>query len=237
MADARYFIPDHASLGDVYSKDDLRDLLQAGELSRSDIVFDDETGLAHLLGDLLITAYREPRAEGARSARELNDDPPREHEFRAHTPLPRPETESESDEDEDEDDGGDADTLVSRDAEPSSLEQTEDDLMEPAGEELLYHGHPSWLAYPKSVLALFGFGGAAWLFYHFHAELAWIIVSDRSRCCRSCLSPSNAKNSHAKKFVVIASIHRAGRCCSDLKSSIAFVRCRTENFGQSSSSQ
>ena len=56
MPEARYFLPDHASLKDVYTKDDLRELLQAGRLSRSEIVLDDETGLAHLLGDLLASA-------------------------------------------------------------------------------------------------------------------------------------------------------------------------------------
>src|SRR6188472_3466663 len=94
MSDARYFLAEHASLKDVYSKDDLRGLLQSGKLSRSDILVDDETGLAHLLGDLLRTAYREPRRQvspaGNESAAEepeeesedeLTDEPPDEPEI------------------------------------------------------------------------------------------------------------------------------------------------------------
>lgn len=176
MADARYFVPDHASLKDVYSKDDLRGLLQAGKLSRSDIVIDDQTGLAHLLGDLLMTAYRETRVETVRATAGVAGAPPPQHEFRANTPLPRPETQPEED-------------AESGFAPEEELEETIDEpeaetlptgdgvIAAPAGEGLLYHGHPSWLAYPKSVLALFGFGTAAWLFHRLHAEFAWVIVS------------------------------------------------------------
>jgi len=174
MADARYFVPDHASLKDVYSKDDLREMLQAGELSRSDIVFDDETGLSHLLGDLLMTAYRESRGERVRTTSGLAGERPQQHEFRAHTPLPRPETDGEGDEGSEYPSGEEA-------CEPprgrTMGQSAEEEPEESDGEELLYHGHPSWRAYPKSVVALFAFGGAAWLFYRFHAELGWVIVS------------------------------------------------------------
>ncbi|MCE9520596.1 MAG: PH domain-containing protein [Verrucomicrobia bacterium] len=186
MADARYFIPDHALLKDVYSKDDLRDLLQAGRLSRSDIMVDDQTGLAHLLGDLLTSAYRERQPGALRPDTSLTDVIPQAHEFRADTPLPRPENERVPDEDEDDDYNLEA---ASDDDEVDQLETTGDlfapreqkievsQPVEQQSEKLLYHGHPSWLAYPKSVLALFAFGTAAWLFYHLHAELAWVIIS------------------------------------------------------------
>lgn len=174
MADDRYFLPDHASLKDVYSKDDLREMLQAGKLSRSDIVFDDETGLSHLLGDLLMSAYRESRGDRVRTTPGPAGERPREHEFRAHTPLPRPETDGEGD-----DDSGcppDEETCGLHRGGPMQ-QSAEEELEESDGEELLYHGHPSWRAYPKSVGALFAFGGAAWLFGHFHAGLGWVIVS------------------------------------------------------------
>jgi hypothetical protein len=200
MADARYFIPEHASLKDVYSKDDLRGLLQAGRLSRSDIVFDDQTGLAHLLGDLLMSAYREPRpASGPASEEPAVESSPQELEFRAHTPLPRSEAEQEDEEhdgegeevEEAEDEGedeGDDEEGVEDDVEAEATAgaavrepMPQSKVARAAGsfeaEELLYHGHPSWLAYPKSVLALFAFGTAAWLFHRLHAELAWVIVS------------------------------------------------------------
>ena len=178
MADARYFIPDHASLKDVYSKDDLRGLLQAGRLSRSDIVFDDQTGLAHLLGDLLMTAYRETRTEPLPAAADPDDEQPHGQEFRAHTPLPGPRAELEGEGDDDLDFGPEDDEEAREDLPAGRIQQSgEEGLAESEEEELLYHGHPSWRAYPRSVLALFAFGAAAWLFHHLHAELAWVIVS------------------------------------------------------------
>ena len=192
MSDARYFIPEHATLKDVYSKDDLRELLQMGRLSRSDILIDDATGLAHLLGDLLRMPGRGGNQARGRPAMGAEEDEEGEtddgtdaesgdHEFRGDTPLPRlgrePGDEFAPDDPEDED-------------EPSSWEEgeageEEDELSgggvsavaAPERERLLYHGHPSWLVYPKSVRALFAFGAAAWLFHHLHAGLAWVVVS------------------------------------------------------------
>lgn len=177
MADTRYFIPDHPSLKGVYSKDDLRGLLHAGRVSRSDIVFDDETGLSHLLGDLLMMPYR-GMSEGRHDPEEdqdagedETDDPVREHEFRAHTPL-----------------AGRKQDASAADLAGEMPEDYPEETYSPGyagehesqgqnGEELLYLGHPSWLAYPRSVLGLFAFGGAAWLFYFFHADMAWVVVS------------------------------------------------------------
>ncbi|HEY2574068.1 MAG TPA: PH domain-containing protein [Verrucomicrobiaceae bacterium] len=194
MSDARYFIPDHATLKDVYSKDELRGLLQSGKLSRSDILVDDETGLAHLLGDLLRTPYREPRRESARPPNEAeeeddkdenetegetnDDEPAPEQEFRAHTPLPKRgrdsmgEIELELPADEEETSSGEE--FVMEEADENDVSGK---MPAPNQEELLYHGHPSWLAYPRSILALFAFGAAAWLFHFLHAELAWVVVS------------------------------------------------------------
>ncbi len=159
---------------------------------------DDQTGLAHLLGDLLTSAYRERRPEALRHPMDLVDEAPQAHEishvheapqvqripqvheFRADTPLPRQVNESEPDE------AGDSDLDIHTEGDeeamgdlfaPRKQQTSENQSPEQQVERLLYQGHPSWLAYPKSVLALFGFGAAAWLFHHLHAELAWVIIS------------------------------------------------------------
>ncbi len=117
MAAARYFLPDHATLKDVYSRHELRTMLLAGTLSRSDMVLDDETGLAHLLGDLLAMPYPDATVMPTRSTSGLQprpSPPGGSHEFRADTPLPKPEPKrtapsAEEDPDEEED-GGDLDS-------------------------------------------------------------------------------------------------------------------------------
>jgi membrane protein YdbS with pleckstrin-like domain len=99
MPNARYFLPDHPTLKDVYSKRDLRAMLISGELSRSDMVLDDETGHGHFLGDLLAMPYPDVtnmprRSTSSTTGGDLPPTPqlPPNHEFRADTPLPRPET-------------------------------------------------------------------------------------------------------------------------------------------------
>lgn len=173
MSDARYFLPDHPSLKDVYTKDDLRALLQAGRLSRSEIVLDDETGLAHLLGDLLASAYREPPRDPARAASALRDEPSRDQVFRAHTPLPERE---EGDEAEDAMEARDDDWGEEGSEDFKEPEREGAEAAAPRGEELLYQGHPSWLAYPRALLAVLVFSGAAWLGHYYHAGLPWVIV-------------------------------------------------------------
>src|SRR3954468_15124431 len=98
MSVPRYFLPEHPKLKDVYSKSELRGMLQAGELSRSDMVTDDETGIHYLLGDLLAMPFREAVIVPARSTSSLQPAQPVSHEFRADTPLPRPEREGLEDE-------------------------------------------------------------------------------------------------------------------------------------------
>ena len=106
MSAARYFLPDHPKLTDVYSKGELRAMLQAGQLSRSDMVTDDETGKGYLLGDLLMTPFPDVAVVPLRSTNSLQTRQPSQtqsHEFRADTPLPRVERE-ELDEDDDRED-------------------------------------------------------------------------------------------------------------------------------------
>lgn len=175
MSQNHYFLPDHPSLREVYSKNDLRILLQNGELSRSDMVLDDETGKAHFLGDLLAIPYSEinrvPQHDG-------DENPvvstPRSLEFRADTPLPRPETSLPDDSDEidewsDDDEMEDAPAVdewqPSRDRSPLRMD-----------DELYYIGHPSWFAYPKSILFFIIFIGGAVFSYQSQYGIEWVTL-------------------------------------------------------------
>lgn len=227
MPEARYFLPDHPDLQGEYSREDLKLLLQAGKLSRSDMVMDDETGLAHLLGALLASPYYLSPHHGKRRATDslrdaesppsaekdaeplpvpttpaprLEDEPepepehePEDHaepmEFRAATPLRQREVpsfevdhygdEEEEEEvivdDEDEEDeyhpGGPVlpEAYVPR---PSPVFQA----ALPQEEELLYHGHPSWLSYPKTLMAFVAFAGISILCQRLHYGMEWSIT-------------------------------------------------------------
>ena len=194
MPDARYFLPEHKSLQDTYSKDDLRRLVHAGRLSRSEMVLDDVTGQAHLLGDLLAAPFHGTAPPGRSHAAGGDVEI-----FRASTPLPRPESRDTPDYDDDDahpaDDGDDEAWEDSTDEEsvmeaapvvPAVLRRvprTEDlhDMSpgiesspeEKVEEELFYHGRPSWFSYPKSVVATATFGTAAWLCYKYNAGIIW----------------------------------------------------------------
>lgn len=245
MSQPRYFLPDHQVLTEVYSKVDLRAMLQSGELSRSEIVVDDETGLGHLLGDLLAAPYPDVTGTPTQTTSGTRPRPPLKQEFRADTPLTRslpPQNtrirkevdEQDEDEDDEEDGyddeppGGDSgeeeDDLDQRDLfsysrpvnrqpqshpqRPADLEdEPEDVFLEPrlsppspllpgptapqtdefgppagptlpsrGGEEILFLGHPSWFAYPKSLAISFAcLGGAAFCFTQQHG-LEWIVL-------------------------------------------------------------
>lgn len=191
MSVPRYFLPEHPRLTDVYSKGELRGLLQTGELSRSDMVTDDETGISYLLGDLLAMPFRDAEVLPSRSTSSLNTPQTIPHEFRADTPLPRnerdlPEPVFESDDrafrDEDrpdEDEEGpdlpedatfEEDTPPYEDDEPDALEE------DFTGEELLYMGHPSWFAFPKSLMVAAVCAGSAVYFYTHNIGLEWLTL-------------------------------------------------------------
>lgn len=252
MPNARYFVPDHPKFTDVYTKDELRLLLQKGELSRSDILCDDETGLAHLLGDLLSTPYPEATVAPSRSTQSsvppLDSPPPQVQEFRASTPLsqtPLPprrnsrrdeteeEWEDESDTDADFDDehprqragetDDDDDLDQSEDRYTDSEEESDDDdayldeetdatfeeedddhdlvagnasapvttaeernravfptvvreSMMAQEDDLLYLGHPSWLAYPKALLAFTFFALVSTACWQLRYGLEWVML-------------------------------------------------------------
>lgn len=156
MNDTRFFLPDRPEFKDVYSRDELRQLLKSGRLSRSEIVMDDQTGLAHLLGDLLAAPHPDvvPKVKRVTPRR---PDVPSVQEFRADTPLPlRDELEYEDDDDQ----GGEYEEID--EVEDEGLESPREPH-EPLSsrEELLYHGRPSFLCYPKSILLFIIFTAAA----------------------------------------------------------------------------
>ena len=233
MSPARYFLPEHPTLTEVYSKAELRGMLQAGELSRSDMVMDDETGIAYLLGDLLAMPFPDAAVAPTRSTSPLRAPRvPQSHEFRADTPLPRSEwegnrrnqstkepieedvhayeapppggfgfDETEEDEDEERDavfeEEEDGDSIISIAGAPPSQHphvalspdeedgnaggtppaagfMMEDDLGEE--EEFLYIGHPSWFAFPKSLLVVAICLGSAYYFYKHQVGLEWLTL-------------------------------------------------------------
>lgn len=252
MPNARYFVPDHPKFTDVYTKDELRVLLQKGELSRSDILCDDETGLAHLLGDLLSTPYPEATVAPSRSTQSsvppLENPPPQVQEFRAsttlsQTPLPRrnsrrdeveedweEETDDESDLDDedytrqraeeiedddldhledrytdsDEEEDDDDDSYSDEESDATFVAEDDDrDLVAGVGsvpvttaeernravfptvvreslmaqeDDLLYLGHPSWLAYPRALLAFVFFALISAACWHLRYGLEWVML-------------------------------------------------------------
>lgn len=248
MEAARYFVPEHPTLTEVYSRDELRHFLQRGELSRCDMICDDETGLAHLLGDLLSLPYRDATLAPSRSTRssvaELTAPHSNSHEFRADTPLtpahraipPRPSSSHDNylpssnshgepaihshhgDEpevvplDNEEYSGLDLDTDLYQDADadvdPDPDEEDELQDLRPfnpfgqsdipqfeedseiddlpyssasypptsAEEETLYMGHPSWLAFPKSLIGFATFASATVYVLAAHIGLEWVML-------------------------------------------------------------
>jgi hypothetical protein len=208
MSAARYFLPDHPKLSDVYSKGELRAMLQAGQLSRSDMVTDDETGKGYLLGDLLMMPFPDVAVVPLRSTNSLQTgQPPQTREFRADTPLPRVEREELDEEDGEEEDqeefhehqqGEQAEEEDEEDQEQETppapqrgterpavrnasvmaAEEKDEDQGEQEGddEELLYMGHPSWLAFPKSLLVAAVCIGSAVFFLEHNVGFEWITL-------------------------------------------------------------
>jgi hypothetical protein len=198
---ARYFLPEHPSLTDVYSKHELRGMLQAGQLSRSDMVTDDETGIAYLLGDLLMTPFPDATLAPTRSTNSLKTElPSPNHEFRADTPLPRGEREGVEEDEEQREEETEEDGEMRRLEEHEEEEEEEQDLNDEQdrgaqasssgmaasaaasqdenreSEELLYMGHPSWLSFPKALLIVAVCISSAVYFYQHNVGFEWITL-------------------------------------------------------------
>ncbi|CAN5873670.1 hypothetical protein BH11VER1_BH11VER1_30310 [soil metagenome] len=179
MPQNRYFLPDNPRFPEVYTKNDLRLFLQNGELSRSDMVLDDESGKAHFLGDLLAMPYSGTDRFTPLATQETPVSPlPRSIEFRADTPLPMPKSSLPAESEE-------FDDLFD---EEDSEEEPETDDWQPSGEssresspllqndDLYYIGHPSWFSYPKSILLALLFIGAAVFFHQARHGVEWVIL-------------------------------------------------------------
>lgn len=179
MPQNRYFLPDNPGFPEVYTKHDLRLFLQNGELSRSDMVLDDETGKAHFLGDLLAMPYSEVNQLTPPAA---NESPvshlPRSIEFRANTPLPNPEPSfpEESDEQEELFDDGETEDESEVDGWQPSNESSREPSPLFLSDDLYYIGHPSWFSYPKSILFALLFIGAAIFSYQSQHGIEWVIL-------------------------------------------------------------
>ena len=182
MNTARYFLPDHPELTDVYSKAALRALLQSGELSRSDIVTDDETGLSHLLGDLVTLPFPGAGVLPSRSTSPLQATVHESREFRADTPLPHTGTAHPEDLDgEDDDERATDDDPAQEEDEPATAmdetaHQKDDELPVDDEEILIYLGHPSWLAYPRALLVSAVCIATAYYFRQRGVGIEWITL-------------------------------------------------------------
>lgn len=192
----RYFLPDHEEFFDTYTREELRAMLLDGELSRSDIVVDDDTGMSHLLGDLLTRPLRGPAAPPA-------GEPPKAYrEFSADSPLPmrgnpQPYVPPDDFEDDDDDDDEDMEEEIPA-SYPSSAPVISDYALmrpvppaagpEPAPEapmrELILHRlRPSWLSYPKLLFLGILCGAAAVACYRLEAGLAYVMTSAALAAC------------------------------------------------------
>jgi hypothetical protein len=110
-------------------------------------------------------------------------------EFRAATPLRQreiselevdhygDEEEEESDIGEEEDEEED---LPRGPVLPEAYESRPSPVFQaamPQEEELLYHGHPSWLSYPKALAAFVAFAGVSILCQRLHYGIEWCITA------------------------------------------------------------
>ena len=181
MADARYFLADLPETRELHTKEQLRTMFLGGQLRRSDMVIDDSTGLAHLLGDLLSRAGSTPLSPEMRSAdgprepsRPNPAPPPRYLEFRADMAVHEPEPEEQDDDDDDEEaqeeehyhalqhDPGEEDEEEEEALDDEPLKMADDPT-----EYLLHRLHPSWFSYPKTLIAVLLLGV---LGYYLHQE-------------------------------------------------------------------
>jgi Bacterial PH domain len=189
MSQQRYFLPDHEELFDTYTREELRTMLLDGDLSRSDIVVDDDTGLSHLLGDLLSRPHRSPAEhvpeEKERTYREFSVDSP----LPARVPMEM-EPYYEDDDEEDEDAPEPPRSSASPPAHPTQASTPE---------YLLNHLRPSWLSYPKSLLAFLAFTAIAVVCYQQEMELLYVIIS--GSLAAACLANISLDRSTTDYFI------------------------------------
>lgn len=179
MPQNHYFLPDNPGFPEVYTRNDLRLFLKNGELSRSDMVLDDETGKAHLLGDLLAMPYSEVNQLTPPDA---NETPvshlPRSVEFRANTPLTMPKSSlpEESEEFDEPFEEEDLEEEPEADDWSPSRESVRESSPLLQNDDLYYIGHPSWFSYPKSILLALLFIGVAVFSHQSRHGVEWVIL-------------------------------------------------------------
>lgn len=145
LTSARYRVLNHPAFGDPLSKEDLYLLLERGSIARGDICEDMITGQSHTVGQLT-TGMRPPRPQDPA----VSIDRPLYQEIRVDWPEDEPGEAEEGQDPEADGEDPDADEF-DEDLEEDEEELEEDDESE-EGERLLYHGHPTWLAFSKALL-------------------------------------------------------------------------------------
>lgn len=146
---ARYVIQNHPAFSDPLTKEDLYILVARGSLARGEMVVDDDTGLTHTVGEV-VSSMRRPR-QRASMAR------PAFREIAPDFDGPPEEVPEEAEEEETEEEADDYDYT-------------------PSGEAILYHSHPSWLAYSKTLLLSLLLAIAAGLLFLFEPTYAIIAL-------------------------------------------------------------
>jgi membrane protein YdbS with pleckstrin-like domain len=118
----RYRLHHHPAFPTLLSKDDLYVLVERGSLARGDLCTDMDTGRDHTVGEVVNT-MRPPRSSSA-----VRVGRPAYQEIRADSPL-----------------DADEESAAPQDANADDANYTD------SGERIVYHAHPSWLAYSKAL--------------------------------------------------------------------------------------
>lgn len=162
MPAARYQIPQHPTLGGPHTKDELYILVDRGSIGRGEIVVDRVTGRSHKVGEL-VDGMRPPKLQEPNTVRlerpayqEFSGDTPWELKGDPSAAHDLDELELESSEDDEprfQDEGDD-------------LPGAEYEIQ--GGKAVMYHGHPSWLAFARWLLLALVFAGAGAAAYTVH---------------------------------------------------------------------
>lgn len=137
MASARYQLPQHPTLAGPHTKDELYLLVERGSIPRGEIVLDRVTGRSHKVGEL-IDGMKPPRTPES----QLRMERPAYQEFSGDTPWEPTTLHEVKDADAEEDD----------DIDPENDDFMLDDATGVPDDEIVYHGHPSWLSLGKPLL-------------------------------------------------------------------------------------
>lgn len=135
MASARYQLPQHPTLAGPHTKDELYRLVERGSIARGEIVLDRQSGRSHKVGEL-IDGMKPPRA----LERGDRVDRPAYQEFSGDAPW-EPHSHADAD-------GLDEDADLYSEHDDFML----DDTTGVSGDDICFHGHPSWLSFLAPLL-------------------------------------------------------------------------------------